>query len=173
MQRLHKAALIALGYAAALALACAAVAVHMAISDPADSAGGMQAFGDAVLFLGVFAVASLLPTGIALYWLRQHQGFWNTLGVLGLLLALTGMAAAVLYAMGRYAAPPSALATGAGLSVLRLLVSPLCVPLLGLAGLLTRFTGPRRMLLGATALELGVSTYMAVAWFLPMVLQRP
>jgi len=47
MSRLPKVALVALGYAAALALACGAVAARVA-ADPADASGGMQAFGDAL-----------------------------------------------------------------------------------------------------------------------------
>ena len=174
MQGLSKATWVALGYAAAFGLACMAMAAHQAILDPADpqASGGMQAFGDLLLFVGVFGVASLLPTGLALYWLRQHQGFWQAISSLGLLLALTGVAAALLHAVGRHVAPHSVLGALAAFSVLRLLLSPLCALALGLGSLLTAFTAQRRLLLLATALELLACAYIAVAWVMPLLLQR-
>ncbi len=173
MQALTKAAWIAGGYAAALALACGAVAAHVAVSDSNDASGGMQAFGDALLFVGVLGTASLLPTGATLYWLRQHQRFWNTVAALGLLLALTGVAAAVLFMLGRRMDSHTTLGALAAFSVLRLLVSPLSAMGLALAALLARFARPRRVLVGAAALEVLVCGYLGLLWFLPLVLQRP
>lgn len=167
-----KAALVALGYAAALALATGAVAAHVAMTDPNDASGGMQAFGDALLFVAVFGTVSLVPTGAALYWLRQHQGFWNAVSLLGLLLALTGVAAAVLFTLGRQADTHTTLGAWAAFSVLRLLISPLSAMALGLAAVLARFATPRRLLLGAAVVEVLVSAYMGAMWFLPLLLQR-
>lgn len=79
-------------------MASAAVAIRVAnTSDPdAQASSSMYAFGDALLFVAV----------------------------LGLAVAVTGVTAAILFAVGRHVTP-SPLATWAGLSVLRILVAPL------------------------------------------------
>ena len=88
------------------------------------ASSGMYAFGDLVIFVFVFGLAALPPTGAALYFLRPYRRFWITLAALGLAVAVTGVAAAVLFAVGRQA-PPSPLATWATFSVLRILLAPL------------------------------------------------
>src|SRR5262245_36080281 len=125
MRTAAKIGVVAGGYIAAAVLASVATALRIAGTNSADAqaASGMYAFGDTLLFVGVFGVAALLPTGAALYFLRSCRPFWLTLSALGLALAATGGAAAVLYALGRHAAASSPLAMWASLSVLRILVS--------------------------------------------------
>src|SRR5215207_7338745 len=84
----------------------------------------MYAFGDSLLFLGVFGVGALVPSGVALSLLRDHGRVWGVLSTLALAIAITGVTAAILFAVGSHA-PPSTLATLAGFSVLRILVAPL------------------------------------------------
>jgi len=64
-----KAGMVLAGYVAAFVIASAAVAVHIATTDPAEAsaASGMYAFGDLILFVAVFGVLALLPTGAALF----------------------------------------------------------------------------------------------------------
>lgn len=64
-----KAGIVAAGYVAAFLIAWAAVALHMATTNQAEAsaASGMYAFGDTILFLGVFGVLALLPTGAAVF----------------------------------------------------------------------------------------------------------
>jgi len=64
-----KAGIVIGGYSAAFVIASAAVAVHVAATDPieASAASGMYAFGDLLLFGGVFGVIALIPTGAALF----------------------------------------------------------------------------------------------------------
>ena len=58
-----------------LAFAAAIAAVHFA-GAPQDASDGMAAFGDAILFLGVFCVVAIAPTAYAIYLLvtrlRRH-----------------------------------------------------------------------------------------------------
>lgn len=166
---MKKAALVAGGYALAVVLASAVVAVHSSSLDlsPAEASGGMHAFGDALLFLGVFGVASLPATGAALYFLRAYQGFWAALALLGLAVATTGVLCAVLYLAGRGIASPSPLAVAAAFSVLRILVAPLLALSFLLAAVLSPHRGPKLSLLAATAMEAGVTAFAVLIWFLP------
>jgi hypothetical protein len=73
-----KAGLVAAGYVGAIVIASAVTAAHVAATDPAQAsaASGMYAFGDTILFVGVFAIVALLPTAAAVYFLwsgRSHR----------------------------------------------------------------------------------------------------
>jgi hypothetical protein len=108
------------GYVAAFLVASAAVGIRLAnTSGPdAQASSGMYAAGDALLFAAVFGVAALVPTGAALFFLRPYRRFWTVLSTFSLGVAVTGLAAVALFAIGRYAAP-SPVAIGVALSVLR------------------------------------------------------
>lgn len=68
-------AVVAAGYIAAFLIAFAAVAFRAAnTSGPdAQASSGMFAFGDVVLFVTVFGVFALVPTGAALFFLIQRK----------------------------------------------------------------------------------------------------
>lgn len=68
MKPFLKSGVVAVGYIAAFLIASAAVGVRLAnTSGPdAQASSGMYAFGDALLFVAVFGVAALVPTGAAL-----------------------------------------------------------------------------------------------------------
>jgi hypothetical protein len=174
MKTLPKIGVIAAGYAAAVLIAIAAVSVRVAdTSGPAARASsGMYAAGDTMLFLGVFGVLALAPTGAALFFLRPYRPFWVGLSRVALGVAVTGLAAVILFAVGRRAAP-SPFATWAGLSVLRLLAAPILALTFVVCAALSPHRPPRLMFLAATAMEAAVCIYMGVVWFLPMVLHRP
>src|SRR6267142_196801 len=69
MKPILKVGVVAVGYLAALLVASAAVAIRLAhTSGPdAQASSGMYAFGDALLFVVVFGVAALVPSGAALF----------------------------------------------------------------------------------------------------------
>ena len=170
MTPVAKVAVVAAGYVLALLAAGAAVAVNGAYIPEPQASGGMQAFGDLLLFIGVFGVLGLVPTGAALFFLRDSHRFWTLLASAGLALALTGVAAATLYVLGSRPGASPAMVHWAAFSVLRILVSPLLAGALLLAAVLARYPLPRRALAGATLLEAAVSAYAGVSWFLPLVL---
>lgn len=169
-----KVTVVAGGYAAAFLAASAAFAIRMAATrgDP-QAAGGMFAFGDSVVFVAVFGVLALLPTGAALYFLRPYRRFWMLLSFLCLALAVTGLAAAILYAVGRHAMPPSPLAMWAGLSVLRILVAPLLALAFLVCALITPYRSPRLAFLAATAIEAALTACLGAVWFVVVFLHRP
>ncbi len=168
-----KVTVVAGGYVAAFLAASAVVAIRMATTsgDP-QAAGGMFAFGDSVVFVAVFGVLALLPTGAALYFLRPYRRFWLVLSLLCLALAVTGLTAAILYAVGRHAMPPSPLAMWAGLSVLRILVAPLLALAFLVCALLTPYRSPRLTFLAATAIEAALTACAGAVWFVVVFLHR-
>jgi len=71
MSRLAKFGLVIGGYVAACLVAYGAVYINDLFMDPAvlQASSGMSAFGDLILFVGVFGVLVLFPTGLMLYFL--------------------------------------------------------------------------------------------------------
>jgi len=71
MSRLAKLGLVIGGYIAACLVAYGAVYINDLFMDPAvlQASSGMSAFGDLILFVGVFGVLALFPTGLMLYFL--------------------------------------------------------------------------------------------------------
>jgi len=169
MKPIAKISVVAAGYVVAIILASIAVAIHIRIIGPdAQSAGGMYAFGDSVLFVAVFGVAALLPTGAALFFLRPYRGFWNAISGLGLTVAVTSVVAAGLYAFGRHAAVSSPLANWAALSVLRILMAPLLALTFLVSTALSPYRISRLAFLAATVMEASVTAYAVVVWFVPL-----
>jgi predicted membrane channel-forming protein YqfA (hemolysin III family) len=154
-----KALLIVAGYVGAALVAGAAVAVHVASTSGPDrqSASGMFAFGDSLLFLGAFSAVATVPTGAALFFLRDRPRFWRVLAIATALIAATALPAPVLYyAHGSWGAP----------AVLRVLIAPVLALFGFLCALLAPAPSPRRLLLVAAAVELAAFTSVAARWVL-------
>jgi hypothetical protein len=169
MKRFLTVVAVVAGYVTAFLIASAAVALHVAETGGpvAQASSGMYAFGDAILFLGVFSVCALVPTGAVLFFLRRYRRFWTILSTLGVVVGVTGITAAALYAFGRHAAP-SPLATLAGYSVLRILISPLLALTFALFALLSPVRAPRLAFLAAALMEATASIYAGCVWFIPL-----
>ena len=71
MNNLKKLGLVIGGYVSACLVAGGVVYVYGLFSQDAAShaSAGMYAFGDLMLFVGVFCLLAFLPTGLALYFL--------------------------------------------------------------------------------------------------------
>jgi hypothetical protein len=173
MKSLVKIALVAGGFVAAFLLASAVVAIRVATTSGPDAqaSSGMYAFGDAVLFVAVLGVSALVPTGAALFFLRSYRPFWTGLSALGLAVAVTGITAAILFAVGRHATA-SPLATWAAFSVLRILAAPLLALTFLVCAVFSPHWSPRLALLAATVMEAAVSAYGAFVWFIPLYFPR-
>ena len=171
--RLLKIGLVAIGYVAAFLIACAVVAVRIATTSGPDAqaSSGMYAFGDALLFAAVFGTCSLVPTGAALFFLRPYRRFWTWLAAAVVAVAVTGVTAAVLFAVGRHATS-SPLATLAILSVLRILVAPLLAIAFLVFGALSPYRAPRFAFLSGSAVEVAVSAYGGLVWVGPLLFDR-
>ena len=79
MNRWVRIALMLAGYTLALAASAVSVALYDRGFSPTDSQamGGMIAGGEMMLGGAVFCMLSLLPTGLALWFLRGSRRFWS------------------------------------------------------------------------------------------------
>lgn len=165
MKPLHKVALVAGGYIVSLLVAFAAVTLSVAVTSGSarQRAGGMYAFGDTLLFLGVFGVFALVPTAAMLFFLRPYRTFWNLLSTLGLAIAVAGVAAAILFAVSRNEST-SRLATLAGYSMLGILISPALALGFLVCAAFSPHRFPRLAFFTAALMEVAVSTYGGAVW---------
>ncbi len=161
------------GYIAALLVASAAVGIRLAFTSGPDAqaSSGMYAFGDLLLFVAVFAMAALPPTGAALFFLRPYRRVWTLLSACSLGAAVTGLAAVALFAVGRSAA--ASLPALDGLLVLRILVAPLLALTFFLCAIISPYRYSRLAFLAATAMETAVSAYGGFVWFVPLLFPKP
>jgi hypothetical protein len=155
MRARAKVALVAAGYAAALLLAAAAVAINVACTWGTDraAASGMYAFGDSLLFLAAFGAASVPATVIGLVFLRPQHSFWRVLGALAVLTAATGLASLAVCVGGHAADASPALRSASTAAVLRILAAPLIALAFLLSAGIAPLRGPRIVLCGATLSE--------------------
>lgn len=173
MKPIYKLGLVALGYLAAFVIASAVTAVRIALTSGPDASAssGMYAVGDAFLWLNVFGICAAVPTAAALYFLRPYRRFWELAGFTAVVVAATGVMSAVLFYFGR-AAELSALGAWAQLSPLRMLVAPLFTLVFLVCALVAPRGYPRIALLSAALMEMVVTGYIALVWFVPMFLDR-
>ena len=164
MSPARKVLLVAVGYAGAIAAAWLALRLHVLATDTPDrqSAAGMYAFGDTVVFVGAFALAAIPATALALYFLRSVPRFWLWASVAAVALATTAVAAMLSYLLRAPGFPDN---TWTALAPLRILLAPV----LGLGCFLGLILAPtrssRRLLLAAVAMEFGAFLAVVLVWW--------
>ena len=172
MKPLAKAGIVAAGYACALAIAVAVTAARIqanAQNPDAYAAAGMYSFGDSLLFVFTFGVAALPPTGLAFYFLRPAQWFWNTAAACAGALASTNVLAALVYWAERLLPQWSAtLDDWSAFAVLRMIVAPLAAAAFFVCAEFTPERRPRRALRIAGACEILASA----PWMLWIAIHR-
>ena len=96
LKKLIKPGVVLFGYIAAFLVACAGFFIRelLAPEDQTQASAGMQAYADINIFFGVFGVLSLVPTTLALCFLRRFAKFWTVFSSVALALAITGPVAA-------------------------------------------------------------------------------
>ena len=164
----RKIAWVAGGYLAAFLTACAVVAIYIASTDGPDriASGGMYAFGDLLLFLAVFAIASVPATGAALFFLRANSSFWRGLSVASLAIAATGLAASFLYFAAQAPTAGAITESWSALAVLRLLAAPLFALAFFLSGCFAPNRSPRMVLFATAFTETIVfASFASFLWF--------
>jgi hypothetical protein len=124
----------------------------------------MVAGGEMILFIGVFAFLSLFPIGLALFFLRSEENFWNLFSLFAIALALTGPAAEGLLIAVRvlsfYTHSWFALITF--MALLRVFGAFVLWFGFILFAFITRFPKPRRRLLIAAGIETALLFYSTV-----------
>jgi len=169
VNKLIKIGAVLVGYIAAFLIASAAMWLCMLHTQgpQVQASDGMSDFGDLFLFLYVFGIAALFPTGLALYFFRPARAFWAVLSIVCLTIAVTGLFSAIVIALASSQPYQSFWGTLASIGVLPMLVAPLLALAFGLA---TSFAPARRSrwtLFGATLIEGVVATYAFIHWFAP------
>jgi hypothetical protein len=166
MRPLAKVGLVGAGYIGALAVAAAVVMIHVAATNTPDrmASSGMSAFGDSLLFLAVFGVAAMVPTGAALFFLRPYRAVWSVLAAGGLAVAATAVAALLDYLASQAPRAEPVMSPWSILAILRILGAPLAALTFLVAAVLAPSRGPRLALLVAVAIEAGVFMCVALIW---------
>ena len=164
MSRPAKVLLVVAGYALALLVALGVTHAHrVATTGPAwQGYSGMLAFGDSVLFLGVFGLTAVPATGAALYFLRPVGLFWPVASITALAIAATGLAAFFGYLLFRSTQPAGTLVA---LSPIRVLLAPLFGTAFFLGLLFAPSRSGRLAFLVATVIEAVVFITVAFIWW--------
>lgn len=141
------------------------VALYAATSGPGrDTHGGMAAFGDCILFLAIFAVASLPVTGAALFFLRPYPAFWRALAALAVVVALTGLVVLADSLATGGSSAGALLGRWSMLSPIRVLLAPVLALTTLTGGLLAPSRVARLVLLGAGAVEVLLFVVVVLGW---------
>jgi hypothetical protein len=118
------------------------------------------------MFVGVFGMVALVPTGLALYFLRSSRRFWTALSLASLALAVTALlAASVLVWESIQPLPHSSWNVLVLLAPLRLLGTPLLAAVFLLSGFIAPTRSSRRVFLGAAVIEGVAATAAFLHWF--------
>jgi hypothetical protein len=167
MRPAAKAGIVVAGYAAAVAIASLVLRVYIASTSGPDrqTYGGMYAFGDSLLFLGVAGVAAIPATGAALLFMRPHPGFWRVLSIGGLATAATAILASGLFHAMRGATGHSVLYSWAMVTPLRILAAPLLALFFLLCGLFAPTRSARICLTSAAAIEVLSFVSVGFTWW--------
>ena len=155
MKPIAKVGVVLGGYVGAVLVAFGVTALYIAATPGIDrqTYAGMSAFGDSLVFLAVFGVAALVPTGAGLWFLRPSRAFWVAYPAAALAIAATGAAAALLDRAGHTAPQGSALSMWVSFAILRIFLSPLCSLAFTLSALLAPNARARRWLFVSAGLE--------------------
>ena len=157
MTKLSKLGIVLGGYAAAFLVSCAAFYIWTRFETIADMSGGMQAFGDSLLFAGLFGFLSLAPTAAALYFVRSYLKLWTLLSIASLTVATTAPIAALM--IPRTPKPPSLLMLAGFFGLMEVFASPLFGLCFLLAAAIAPERRPRWILAASAGLEFVVGAY--------------
>jgi hypothetical protein len=165
MKPWKRVALVAGGYVAALLLAASVVGLWVLLSSgPAGQASsGMLAFGDAILFLGVFGIAAIPATGAALYFLRPFPSIFKVASMLALAVTATGPIALAEILSGSRG---SVLGAWSPAAPLRIVAAPFLASAFGFCGLFAPSRLARLAFFVAAAIEAIVFVAAVLVWLL-------
>jgi len=158
------------GYALAMIVSGVVVALFDWRFTPADNQamGGMIAGGEMMLGVAVFAVLSLVPTALALYFLRHQRALGSAFSTAGLAFSLIGLVAVLAPVATGWTAPRApwlALVELVGLA--QMLGAPITIAGFALFAALAPSGGPRRRWVAATVIEVVIGACGVVHFRMP------
>ena len=169
IRTIAKPGIVIAGYVAAVIIATVAVNLRfLHQSAQAQNSPGMYAWGDLILFLEVYGLVAIVPTALALYFLRPIRTFWTAFSIGALAFAVTGSLAALMVALGYRETTQSFLAILAAFGALREMMSPAAAVIFVLATLTAPTRRPRLVLLVAAVIEGDLGLYSFFQWFAPI-----
>ena len=158
------------GYALAVLFSYCVVSIYIGLTSgpDRDASAGMYAFGDTLLFVAVFGVVSIVPTGLALLFLRKSSIFWAVCCVVALLVASTSLVMVGLDVLEPMVTLSADLSTWAMLAFPRIFLSPFLAAAFGLSAFVAPNGRFRWCMLGAAGIEGVSSIYGFFHWFAPL-----
>jgi hypothetical protein len=126
-----------------------------------DSSGGMFAGGEMLASLGAFVLVALVPTALALWWLRGHRVLWS--GVAAFAIAFAGAGLLALLAPRRVPRDPASELFEL-LALAQFVGAPLWAGAFTLFAWLAPRGAPRRAMFVAVALQLAACAFAAARW---------
>lgn len=168
MSRWKKLSIVLAGYALAFVASIVAAVLYDRQFTPADNQamGGMIAGGQMMLSFAVFACLSLVPTGLALWFLRGSRRFWSAFSAAGVAFATAGLAAVLTpLVAGRAMATTPALVLVGLVGIVQMFGSPLWIGGFVLFAMLAPERDLRRRMLVAAAIEVVIAACGLVHFF--------
>jgi hypothetical protein len=166
--------LVIAGYAVAFVVAFVISYLRervMQANDPVQFSGGMQAAGDFLFIAGLFGALSLIPTAMALYFLRPYPKFWNFISIAALIMGSTAPIAVILFLLTHSPILPNWVKVISFVSLMKIISTPF----FAFGFLITAFISPpqsrRWALFAAAAMEgavcaCGLALLVVVVYFL-------
>src|SRR5262249_54009324 len=130
-----------------------------------NAMGGMIAGGEMMYGTGVFLLVALVPTALALWFVRRSRAIWSALSGAALSFAIVGLAA-VLLTVALHGQTLELELIGL-FGIVQMFGSPIWAGGFALFSLLAPARDLRRRLLVATAIEVVVGAIGAVTYLLP------
>ena len=168
--RLQKLGLVLGGYALAFVASGICVFLYDRQWTPADNQamGGMIAGGEMMLGFAVFCLVSILPTGLALWFLRDSRRFWSAFTTAGLFFAIAGLLIVLTPLAVRGATQTVPVFVWLDLvAIVQMFGSPLWIAGFLMFAVLAPARDLRRRMLFAAAIEVVIAGCGAVHFFLP------
>lgn len=167
--RTRKVLIVCAGYAlAVLAGVAASTLYNFRVSKlPYDTSGGMYAFGDLLQTTAAFLGVALIPTALALWYLRTSWRLWHVIAVCSLGFAIAGLIAVLMPLMAGPDSRHPVVALIGLFSLTQLLGMPLWTAAFALFAAIAPTRPARRLLIAAVGLELVVGVCAAIHWFVP------
>jgi len=170
MNRWIKLGIVLAGYVLAFVTSFFMTALYDREFSPEDNQtmGGMIAGGEMMYSSAVFLLLSLVPTALALWFLRSSRRFWSAFSSAGLIFAIVGLAAvlAAPATIGLTDRVPLLLFVGL-LSIVQMLGSPLWILSFALFAALAPAHDLRRRMLAALVIEFAIAAYGLIHFLLP------
>ncbi len=169
MSRGAKVALVCTGYLLAfVAGGVASYLYNVRVSKlPYDTSGGMYAGGELLASIAAFLVVALVPTLLALWFLRRNGTFWQSTALASLGFAVVGLLAVLTPLVTRESPRHPVHVLFSLLGLAQLLGMPLWTVAFVLFAVLAPTPRAKRLLVAAVGIELVIGACAAIHWFVP------